>query len=73
MIDVEPTLTGMTATITLKVNCSILTNIMRNHCLGVHDECFEDGENCSQEPVLQTYNKFTMEQLNNLLKDLFDN
>lgn len=49
-------------------------NRMKNHCLGVHDECYEDGENCSQEAVLRTYgNKFNQDQLDNLLKDIFDN
>ena len=49
-------------------------NKMKNHCLGVHDECYGDGENCSQEPVLRLYgDKFTQEQMDNLLKDIFDN
>lgn len=49
-------------------------NILRNHCLGIHDKCFDNGENCSQTPVLRTYGaKFTEEQLDNLQKDIFDN
>ena len=49
-------------------------NIVRNHCLGIHDRCYENGENCSQTPVLRTYgDKFTSQQLDDLVEDIFDN
>ena len=48
-------------------------NICKNHCLGIHDECYENGEHCAQMPVLRSYgNKFTENQLNDLVKALFD-
>ena len=48
-------------------------NIVRNHCLGNHEECYDDGENCSQMPVLRSYgNKFTEEQLEKLSDAIFD-
>ena len=49
-------------------------NIVRNHCLGAHDQCHDDGENCSQMPVLRSYgDKFTTKQLDDLVEDIFDN
>lgn len=47
---------------------------MKSHCLGVHDQCEEDGENCGEEPVFRTYgDKFTQTQLDDLIIDIFDN
>ena len=47
---------------------------MKNHCLGIHDSCHENGENCREEPVFRTYgHKFTQTQLDDLISDLFDN
>ena len=49
-------------------------NILRNHCLGFHDKCYDDGENCSQVPVLQSYGeKFDESQLDKLVESIFDN
>lgn len=46
---------------------------MKQHCLGNHDSCYEDGENCREEPVFRTYGpKFTQIQLDNFVSDLFD-
>ena len=46
---------------------------MKEHCLGNHDNCHEDGENCRKEPVFRTYGpKFTQEQLDNFVSDLFN-
>ena len=42
--------------------------------MGIHDKCHDDGENCSQMPVLRTYgDKFTSEQFKKLVKAIFDN
>ena len=47
---------------------------MKNHCLGDHGTCHENGENCREEPVFRTYGrKFTQTQLDDLITDLFDN
>ena len=57
-----------------KQNAIDEVNIVRNHCLGIHDKCYDDGENCSQMPVLRSYqDKFTSEQLDKLTEDIFDN
>ena len=49
-------------------------NITRDHCLGIHDKCHEDGEHCSQMPVLRSYGKkFTDDQLDKLVASIFDN
>ena len=47
---------------------------MKLHCLGNHDKCEEDGENCGEEPVFRTYgDKFTQTQLDALIEDIFEN
>ena len=49
-------------------------NITKNHCLGIHDECYENGEHCAQMPVLRSYgDKFTEDQLHGLVQAIFDN
>ena len=49
-------------------------NVVKNHCLGIHDKCHDDGENCSQMPVLRAYgDKFTSKQLEKLVEAIFDN
>ena len=49
-------------------------NTMKMHCLGNHEQCEEDGENCSEEPVFRTYGEaFTQKQLDDLVDDIFDN
>ena len=46
---------------------------MKNHCLGSHDGCEEEGKNCREEPVFRTYgDKFTQSDLDELLVDIFD-
>ena len=46
---------------------------MKQHCLGNHDSCHEDGENCREEPVFRTYGpKFTKTQLDDFVSDLFN-
>ena len=48
-------------------------NITKNHCLGIHDQCYDNGEHCAQMPVLRSYDdKFTDDQLNKLVKAIFD-
>ena len=47
---------------------------MKSHCLGNHDSCNENGQNCREEPVFRTYGlKFTQNNLDELISDLFDN
>ena len=47
---------------------------MKDHCLGIHDNCEMNGMNCGEEPVFRTYNKkFDQSQLDELVSDIFDN
>ena len=49
-------------------------NTMKLHCLGNHEHCEEDGNNCREEPVFRTYgDAFNQKQLDDLVADLFDN
>ena len=46
---------------------------MKNHCLGNHDGCEEEGKNCRDEPVFRTYGeKYTQSDLDALVADIFD-
>ena len=46
---------------------------MKNHCLGSHDGCEEEGKNCREEPVFRIYgDKFTQSDLDALLADIYD-
>ena len=45
---------------------------MKNHCLGSHDGCEEEGKNCRDEPVFRTYDKFSQSDLDALLTDMYD-
>ena len=47
---------------------------MKQHCLGNHEMCQEDGDHCREEPVLRTYGDvFDQKKLDDLVEDLFDN
>ena len=57
-----------------KENAIEEVNIVKNHCLGIHDKCYENGEHCNQMPVLRSYGKkFTEAQLKKLSESIFDN
>ena len=46
---------------------------IKNHCLGFHDGCEEEGKNCRDERVFRKYgSKFSQADLDALLVDLFD-
>ena len=73
MVKVNKIYTEQDDKITANENVINEVNILRNHCLGIHDKCYEDGENCSQTPVLKSYgDKFTESQLDGLVESIFD-